>query len=925
MNPETTLAVRKAIQYFSQNVERERLVGGAIPDDNGLIVALKPEHKPDHNNGAGDSGAVPTDPPGSPAIGANGTHHPGAGTPSELQGLLVIPDRGSDYGIIMEKIYDGTPVGSGGDVVSRDTRIEIASWSDDHLDTDGSLSAAYVASLGDRILNSAIKTPAKEESREENQEDNKEPLSPEQLINAELDRAAATGDYSRMPGQAPDTVAGAAEHTEERAEETEEQAAEQTTAGPEQAQIDDGAVESEHSLEHPSDRPSEDPSEGLPGDSSEDITQDLTEHVHHGSAPGADSGDDAKPAGVSATGEPTDEPTKSRDPVEDEARVTGSEPYEAAQPEAPDEAELAGTPQADEEDRQNKEQARQLQAWIAEHGDGAFQRSPAEQEQQEHHQQEHHQQEHHQREQTGHQRHHDGDGRQHRQGAYAREDYAPEAPLGQDIPGEYEERPQHAFRAFADSPGPAETPRASDTHEEGSQGSRVYDPDAAKRREARIEPEDNPATSQEEEHSRTTTSGRPENPGSPGGPEADQRPTTYSEHIRSGLHEDHPERDAGLQSETYDWLAKLSTGKTQTPEQRQYLIAKHRSGKIVNKVLLKKKPQPPQQLATIPEPETGAIDKIADSDRGPGIVVPMISKGGTGKTTVSIETAFALAMMFGAHGNNTSSRTGRVLLLDMNLTNPDLAHRIAVDGSGTTGLKDLINGDHLSRVVNRTVLPNLDVMFLPGRRDNDKGILPDVLGDAYAMNSLISAFLTNQAYDAIVVDTANTLPGEEDNPASYALTMWANVADARYLVLQPEIASFRNAALFATRLKEALGYENSELVPVINSFPTKKVYDEAPITKAMADKRRATHEAVAVLEREPSIHVVKPRGQGDAQYLTTPLFVPDYPEEIRGFAAEGRPISMFSQTFASAYSRVALDAVRRMVNNRQDSNEGNGR
>lgn len=891
MNPETRETARKAITFFRHELGDHRVTGGSLPEANGLIIAVKAADRAE-----GPSGYDSQEP--RHALNGNGsataTVAATSTAPQALQALLVVADRDADGLTLMDPMTDGARVGPVGDLVGHGTRRATLYWHESNIEQDGTLSEAYVLSVAASLIQSPAAdtadagTPTVPRSVEDEANDGLPDNTPPGTghDSEKLESGQCTGREEGNPG-AGSTGSAPDDNTPEIPR--------PNPAGPASLDRDPQATGDYDSYEPPADT-------GRADQPSQPVSLDPSYREPAGKGSGDQVAQHSPPqeAGPSGTGDGRSHPGLPESPAGEDLAEPGLDAFFASMdPGQEADTYSTTTPQQAPDPAVPEPQ-------VPEPSESLAPESPA-------------------REQPAPEA--DGPGRP---ASYQPDPYQP--------PGDAQD-PQH----YQDSPQPSR-----DT----APGPRVATPEPQMVPDANRAPAFGPnADTGQLDHARQRP-GLGDAPAGDGMPQTGLSGTYHDPALQSlqrppmnapATHQENPQTEAAqteapigtehgwstpprsanpqtheTHEEREDWLEQLATGKTQTPEQRAYLIGKQAAAKLSARLTLKKAPDPPPKLATIHPAPQPAIERIHEAARnaayGPGIVVPMISKGGTGKTTVAIETAFAFGMMFGAQGNNTSARTGRVLLVDVNLTNPDLAHRLWVDGAGKLGMKQLVEGEHLSRVVNRTALPNVDALFLLGRGDNDKGMLPSVFGDQRAMESLISEIAWNGGYDVIVVDTANTLPAEEDNPASYALTMWAAIADARYLILQPEVASFRNASSFAASLGEALG-ERANAVPVLNSFPVQKVYEEAPITSQMAAKRRASLAAIKRLEEMPEYPVVGAVGP-KGHPLQTPLIVPDYPEEVRGFAAEGRPLSMFSQTFANAYSRIALDALRRILDNR---------
>lgn len=805
MNPATKTTASKAIRYYQREFGRDRLTGGLLPTQNGLMVAVKQE---------------PSEPSSSQqqAAAANGNGSTASQHSSRaLQALLIVPDKDAVRASLGEAIPSGHPIGPGGDLVTEQTRSDILTWREDELEPDGSLSESYVVSVAASLIH---EPPASDTAFEE-------ALAEAQQAEARAAEEAHNDDY----------VAIAHDTTDSEADTTE-----MADAAP---QARDGNEQQPAREDHPGSQPG--------SQDQYDVPEPNTQHnppaehqpeIHE--APEAPEQQDAK---ISV---PELADTESPEQSPEQTSESSVDREGAAQPADGDYRSTATV--ADHETEANEAG----QAQSADEVDDSI--------------------------------------------------GATECASHADVPRTEDAAGAAPSVAPATSSGSTHTPSSAEQQESTEEQGRDHEPD------------DDPGASRA---SLQYPAGEgPRETVQPDSAEEDATEEDFPGASEPGAQPQSPETGAGIgasdghASSSTAWLEEMTAGASPTPEQRAYYIGKQKAQTLLSKLTFKRPPQEPPRLASISSPiQESAIARISNSRKGPGIVVPMISKGGTGKTTVAIELAFMLGLIAGAYGDYTAARTGKVLVVDMNITNPDLHRRLKVDGDGRMGLKDLISGERLSRVVNRTPLPNVDAMFLLGQGDNDKGELPRALKDPHTMEAIINTIAGKGGYDMIVVDTANTMPAEEDNEASYSLTMWALAADARYLILQPEKASLENGAWFTESLGRALG-DDARTVPILNSLPMDKVYSEAPVTTKMRANRRDAMQAITRMQAAETNHIVPAIGpMGDE--LKMPLFIPDYPEEVRSFAAEGRPLCMYSQTFSNAYERIALDAVRRMLDNRK--------
>lgn len=859
MNHQTIATAQKAIHYYQSEVGSQRVTGGSLPDNAGLMVAVRPSgtpHQAEHShNGNGFT----------PAHSASQD-----GTQAPLQALLLIADEGVDAFPLIAAFSEGATIGPTGDSVGPGTKKTLISWDADYIDADGSLTERYVISVAATLL------PEHSAPMGEDDEPGPESAASKQTYTIAADERD-TLETDGLTAPTTDQEAGERGDAEENPEHevpsreapsaNEQSASErivfQAHTVPETGAEDDSAEletvpQSEaDTAELETAPPPEDAVKSrLATDNGPDDYVDVeisTDSAGPGLTPEHDPAPEQEPEAAAAHDEDARAvPDAQEAPVEDEEHVSRSASDHSAADEEPQ-----FPPQAEAADYTSRAGSTAVQA--SEEDVPATTDMPE---------------------------------------ADTPEADTPEAGTPEaDLPVSTDPGPQEEAHTTPEAPETSGTPAQSAEEDDGlpeagADASADYQEQPIERLQYEEEQEDGADRSGQDAHASRST-----------------ETATY-------------EGDASEEAEEADshWIHTLTQGRTSTPEQRAYLIQARNSSKLAAKLRIKRPPEQPPRLAhidTLPEP---AIERVATSPEGPGIVMPMIRKGGTGKTTVALELAFMLARLFGDDGADTPSRTGRVLLADMNLTNPDLPERLHVSGNGRAGVKDLLAGEHISRVVNRTALANLDALFLLGRGDEEIAPLMRDLSDEETMRAVIRTMVRDGGYDVLVVDTANTLPAEAENPASFVMTMWASIADARYLILQPEKAAFKNAASFVRRLGSALG-DDKPIVPVLNSFPLQKVYEEAPVTPDMANRRQAAIAAVEYFQNSEAYPVV-PALNARGKKLANPLIVPDYPEEVRGFAAEGRALSMYSQTFANAYRSIALDAVRRMLDNRNPQERG---
>lgn len=942
MNQQTTDTARKAIRFFQGQLGPNRITGGPLPGNAGLVVGIKPS--PEQPAAAGSSHTSEQN--------GNGAAGSGAGS-STLDALLVVANRGEEDPPLIEALRDGERIGPAGDVVGEKTRHAILSWREDQIDTDGSMSESYVVSVAATLIQSPPE-PGDPSTRDEHQpaayqtdehdlasssvaaeqtkdESSSDPAEARSATDQQSDGEPTTAqgaeprscvDHKHSIGQLPEE-GNPAQHQHSRAEQP-------VSQQPSHSSYDDSepaTAETEQQSAHADpDRHDDDILEPVKENEGKDYSPPLAssgqstpnelnaepQRVEEPQAPDHLDGEpddthvgqgEELPEPDIAYEQPPDAPeaeyevdTPDLDDPADEEYLYGN-----AHEDAPGDAE-DGTPASEQDTRELEAPVERRPPQEQADASGALQQ-PGEQVGIEESGGEASEQA---AQQTG--QGFPADDVSTIQDTYSQGTPAAVDGPDQPRPGDIRQQPTYAGNTD-DGPvpsEPADQANATDQHDpvagSGSSPAQIASESAPVSSDTLYPAGQGPNDPQPESGSESTRAQDGVQHTSTANPPADPPA-------------DPPETD-DLEDPHSGWLEGLVSGNTPTPEQRAYYIGKQKASKLSAKLTFKKAPEPPPRLATVdPIPEQ-AIELIASSPKGPGIVMPMTSKGGTGKTTVAVELAFMLGMVAGAYGNNVGGRTGRVLLADMNINNPDLAERIQVDGAGRMGLKDLLNGEHLSRVVNRTALPNVDALFLLGKEDYDKADLPAVFSDERGMEAIISAVAGSGGYDMIVIDTSNTFPGEAYNPASYSLTMWAVAADARYLVLQPEIASFVNAARFAARMGSVLGETEAHTVPVLNRFPVSRVYEEAPITAKMAANRRDAIKAIKRLQEADGYPVTAAMdARGDP--LKAPLYLPDYPEEVQGFGAEGRPLCMYSQTFAAAYHRIAMDAVRRIYDNRR--------
>ncbi len=199
--------------------------------------------------------------------------------------------------------------------------------------------------------------------------------------------------------------------------------------------------------------------------------------------------------------------------------------------------------------------------------------------------------------------------------------------------------------------------------------------------------------------------------------------------------------------------------------------------------------------------------EAADAINGK-VVVVFSPKGGSGCSTIAINTAISLA----DHNHKT-------ILVDASLQFGDVAVMLnmkpltsVVDLSTS---KDELDDDLISSVV-QVHLSGLDVLMAPPRPE-----MADVVTTEH-MVTLI-ARLTD-IYDYIIIDTSSAI-----NDTSLAIM---DAANAILLIAQPNLPSLKNASRFIN-LTESLNYESRKIWLVINGVTDKQRISVKNITNTL--------------------------------------------------------------------------------------------
>ncbi len=190
------------------------------------------------------------------------------------------------------------------------------------------------------------------------------------------------------------------------------------------------------------------------------------------------------------------------------------------------------------------------------------------------------------------------------------------------------------------------------------------------------------------------------------------------------------------------------------------------------------------------------------------VVVVFSPKGGSGCSTIAINTAISLA----DHNHKT-------ILVDASLQFGDVAVMLnmkpltsVVDLSTS---KDELDDDLISSVV-QVHLSGLDVLMAPPRPE-----MADVVTTEH-MVTLIARL--TEIYDYIIVDTSSAI-----NDTSLAIM---DAANAILLIAQPNLPSLKNASRFIN-LTESLNYESRKIWLVINGVTDKQRISVKNITNTL--------------------------------------------------------------------------------------------
>lgn len=178
------------------------------------------------------------------------------------------------------------------------------------------------------------------------------------------------------------------------------------------------------------------------------------------------------------------------------------------------------------------------------------------------------------------------------------------------------------------------------------------------------------------------------------------------------------------------------------------------------------------------------------------IITFFSSKGGVGKSIISLNTSIALS----------KSENMKILLIDMDLQFGDIS--ILVNQHNQRTILDLVDdgqADSFESVISCLYKynENLDMLFAPGKPESAEYIGKDII------EKIIKAVKNH--YDLIIVDTGVNY---NDNTL-YIL----DISEKVYFVSTMEIAALKNTKL-GVKVMQSLGYDNKKLKLVINRFNT---------------------------------------------------------------------------------------------------------
>ena len=211
-----------------------------------------------------------------------------------------------------------------------------------------------------------------------------------------------------------------------------------------------------------------------------------------------------------------------------------------------------------------------------------------------------------------------------------------------------------------------------------------------------------------------------------------------------------------------------------------------------------------------PTPTSGGGQAtVADKEETNGKVVVVFSpKGGSGCSTIAINTAISLA-----------DSDHKTILVDASLQFGDVAVMLnmkpltsVVDVSTS---EDELDNDLISSVV-QVHLSGLDVLMAPPRPE-----MADVITTEH-MVSLLARLV--DIYDYIIIDTSSSI-----NDTSLAIM---DAANAILLIAQPNLPSLKNASRFIN-LTENLNYESRKIWLVINGVTDKQNISVKNITNTL--------------------------------------------------------------------------------------------
>ncbi len=190
------------------------------------------------------------------------------------------------------------------------------------------------------------------------------------------------------------------------------------------------------------------------------------------------------------------------------------------------------------------------------------------------------------------------------------------------------------------------------------------------------------------------------------------------------------------------------------------------------------------------------------------VVVVFSPKGGSGCSTIAINTAIALA-----------DNDHKTILVDASLQFGDVA--VMLNMKPLTSVVDLsineddLDDDLISSVVQAHV-SGLDVLMAPSRPEMADAITTE------HMVTLISRLTT--IYEYIVIDTSSAI---DDTTLSLM-----DAANAILLIAQPNLPSLKNASRFIN-LTESLDYEARKIWLVINGVTDQKGFSVKKITSIL--------------------------------------------------------------------------------------------